>query len=247
MLATQRGALRLLPALALLALSARHGTASGADLPPRLHIVTDTSINSEMWAEDAVYGPAERLDAAPHPRNRLFPYLRDQGHRIHELRRDGKDLGEELKDVDVILRTGDSQVHMPGDVKAYTSFVENGGSLVLAAGFFPSPAPGLDPAAALALLPNDPLEEAFGVHFQDMVRRPITILWAEHAVTRGMGPLRIEGTFATRLPSAATVLASVSDTNRLNGGAPVIGVLSRGKGRYSSSAAHASSGNVAAP
>src|SRR5262249_3431288 len=129
MLATQRGALRLLPALVLLALLARHGTASGAELPSRLHIVTDTSINSEMWAEDAPSGPAGSGDAPPHPRNRLFPYLRGQGHRIHELRRDGKVLGAELKDVDVILRTGDSQVHFPGDVKAYTSFVENGGSL----------------------------------------------------------------------------------------------------------------------
>src|SRR5947209_307409 len=146
MLATKRGAPRLWPALVLLALLAGHGRASGADLPPRLHIVTDTSINSEMWAEDAAAGTAGGVDAAPHPRNRLFPYLKGQGHRIHELRRDGKDLGDELKDVDVILRTGDSQVHMPGEVKAYASFVENGGSLVLAAGFFPPSAAGLDPA-----------------------------------------------------------------------------------------------------
>jgi hypothetical protein len=233
MLATQRGALRLLPALVLLAFVARLSMASGADLPPRLHIhiVTDTSINSAMWAEDAASGPAGGVDAVPRPGNRLFPYLRGRGDRVNELRRDGKDLGAELKDVALILRTGDSQVHKSAEVKAYTSFVENGGSLVLAAGFFPARTPGLDPSSVLATLPNDPLEEAFGVHFQDLVRRPLTIGWADHPLARGLSPLRIEGTFATRLPSAATVLAVVSDADRRTSGSPVIGVMSRGKGR----------------
>ena len=126
----------------------------------------------------------------------------------------------ELKDVDLAIRVSDFLAHTQREVSAYQTFLRRGGGRLLLAGYRRGPK-------------ADPLAEAFGLHFDKIVRGSLIDRWAAHPATQGLAPLHFGvGSVVTASPKSATPLAwLVQEPGSPVSGALVMGTMTFGKGK----------------
>jgi hypothetical protein len=165
--------------------------------------------------------PGAPVRANPAPT--LADYLLGRGYLVNELSPGHRITAEELRGVNLVLCLGKLRPHTKAEIAAYTSFVEQGGSLLIEGG---------RPVPQSLSSGDQRLDGAFGVEIGEPLPGPGIVRWADHPITRGVPPLDvISSRLVPRSQASAIPLGSLQYADLRIPGALTVAAVFRGQGK----------------